>query len=94
MSAAWCGIARSSHFRTVQDANGIVPSGSATVVKRGELCVRQSASVCGLIKRRAAERGFAWLEKHRCLWKNHTRKLHNSLQMPVLVVISLLPRRF
>lgn len=33
-------------------------------------------------------------EKYRRLWKNCERKLHTSLQMTVLVFISVLIRRF
>jgi transposase len=57
--------------------------------------------VCGgphpfavLPQRWIVERGFAWLEKNRRLWKNCERKLHNTLQMTVLAFASLLLRRF
>ena len=44
-------------------------------------------------KRWVVERSFAWLEKHRRLWKNCERKLETSRQMAILAFISLLLRR-
>jgi len=45
-------------------------------------------------KRWVVERTFGWLENCRRLWKNCERKLHTSLQMTVLALISLLLNRW
>lgn len=44
-------------------------------------------------KRWVVERSFAWLEKHRRLWKNCERKINTSLQMVVLAFIGLFLKR-
>jgi len=59
------------------------------VVKRNEL-----HTFAVLPKRWVVERTFGWLDKARRLWKNCERKLHTSLQMTVLALISVLIRRF
>lgn len=59
------------------------------VVKRNEL---HQFSV--LPKRRIVERTFGWLEKSRRLWKNCERKLHTSLEMTVLALVSIFIRHF
>jgi transposase len=59
------------------------------VVKRNEL-----HKFVVIPKRWVVERTFAWLEKFRRLWKNCERKLHTSLQMTVLALISLLLKRY
>ena len=64
-------------------------SAEVEVVKRNEL---HKFSV--LPKRWIVERSFAWLEKHRRLWKNCERKIAISLQFTVLAFISTLIRRF
>jgi transposase len=45
-------------------------------------------------KRWIVERTFAWLEKNRRLWKNCERKLHTSMQMTVLALLTLILKRF
>jgi transposase len=45
-------------------------------------------------KRWVVERSFAWLEKHRRLWKNCERRLHTSLQFIHLAFLALLLKRF
>jgi transposase len=62
---------------------------SVEVAKRSEL---HTFSV--LPKRWVVERTFAWLDKCRRLWKNCEAKIHNSTQMVVLALISVLIRRF
>ena len=47
-----------------------------------------------LPKRWIVERTFGWLEKSRRLWKNCERKLHSTLEMTVLALISVFIRRF
>jgi transposase len=59
------------------------------VVKRDEL-----HKFVVLPKRWLVERTFGWLNKARRLWKNCERTLHNSLQMLILALISVLVRRF
>jgi transposase len=59
------------------------------VVKRNEL-----HKFVVIPKRWVVERTFGWLEKYRRLWKNCERKLHTSLQMTVLALISLLLKRY
>lgn len=59
------------------------------VVKRDEL-----HKFVVLPKRWLVERTFGWLDKARRLWKNCERTLHNSLQMLILALISVLVRRF
>ena len=44
-------------------------------------------------KRWIVERSFAWLDKHRRLWKNCERKLNSSLQFIHLAFLSLLLKR-
>ena len=44
-------------------------------------------------QRWVVERSFAWLEKHRRLWKNRERKLNTSLQFVHLAFLALLLRR-
>jgi len=44
-------------------------------------------------KRWVVERSFAWLEKHRRLWKNAERKLHTSPQLVCMAFLALLLRR-
>lgn len=44
-------------------------------------------------QRWVVERGFAWLEKCRRLWKNCERKLNTSLQLIHLAFLALLLRR-
>jgi transposase len=58
------------------------------VVKRSEL-----HKFAVIPKRWVVERSFAWLEKHRRLWKNCERKLSTSRQMVILAFISILVRR-
>jgi transposase len=59
------------------------------VVKRDEL-----HKFVVLPKRWVVERTFGWLDKARRLWKNCERWLHNSLQMTIFALISVLIRRF
>lgn len=59
------------------------------VVKRNEL-----HTFAVLPKRWVVERTFGWLDKSRRLWKNCERKIHNSCQMVVLALISVLIKRF
>jgi transposase len=59
------------------------------VVKRNEL-----HKFVVLPRRWVVERTFGWLDKARRLWKNCERKLHNSCQMVVLALISVLIKRF
>ena len=59
------------------------------VVKRNEL-----HKFVVLPKRWVVERTFGWLDKARRLWKNCERWLHNSLQMTIFALISVLLRRF
>ena len=58
------------------------------VVKRNELHTFKV-----LPKRWVVERSFAWLEKHRRLWKNCERKLTTSRHMVILAFVSVLLRR-
>jgi len=44
-------------------------------------------------KRWGVERSFAWLEKHRRLWKNCEPKLNASMQFIHLVFLVLLLKR-
>jgi transposase len=44
-------------------------------------------------KRWIVERSFAWLEKHRRLWKNCERKLNTSLQFIHMAFLALLLKR-
>jgi transposase len=46
-----------------------------------------------LPKRWIVERTFGWLDKARRLWKNCERTLHDSLQMLILALISVLIKR-
>ena len=55
------------------------------VVKRNEL-----HKFVVLPKRWVVERTFGWLDKARRLWKNCEKKLHNSLQMTVFALATLL----
>ena len=59
------------------------------VVKRDEL-----HKFVILPKRWIVERTFGWLDKARRLWKNCERQLHNSLQITVFALISVLIKRF
>lgn len=59
------------------------------VVKRNEL-----HTFAVLPRRWVVERTFGWLDKARRLWKNCERKIHNSCQMVVLTLISVLIKRF
>ena len=59
------------------------------VVKRDEL-----HKFVVLAKRWVVERTFGWLDKARRLWKNCERWLHNSLQMTIFALVSVLIRRF
>jgi transposase len=59
------------------------------VVKRDEL-----HKFVVIPMRWAVERTFGWLDKSRRLWKNCERTLHNSLQMTILSLVSVLIRRF
>ena len=59
------------------------------VVKRNEL-----HKFVVLPRRWVVERTFGWLDKFRRLWKNCERKLHNSCQMTVFALISVLINRF
>ena len=59
------------------------------VVKRNEL-----HKFVVLPKRWVVERTFGWLDNARRLWKNCERWLHNSLQMTVFALVSVLLRRF
>ena len=59
------------------------------VVKRDEL-----HKFVVLPKRWVVERTFGWLDKARRLWKNCECKLHNSLQMTIFALISVILRRF
>jgi transposase len=58
------------------------------VVKRGELHKFAVISI-----RWVVERSFAWLEKHRRLWKNCERKLNTSLQFMVLAFASIILKK-
>lgn len=58
------------------------------VVKRDEL-----HKFVVLPQRWIVERTFGWLDKARRLWKNCERQIHNSLQILVLALISVLIRR-
>ena len=58
------------------------------VVKRDEL-----HKFVVLPKRWIVERTFGWLDNARRLWKNCERQLHNSLQMLVFALISVLLKR-
>ena len=44
-------------------------------------------------RRWVVERGFAWLDKNRRLWKNCERHLNTSLQFIHLALLALLLRR-
>ena len=46
-----------------------------------------------ILKRWVVERGFAWLDKNRRLWKNCERHLTTSLQFIHLAFLALLLRR-
>ena len=59
------------------------------VVKRDEL-----HKFVVLPKRWVVERTFGWLDNARRLWKNCERTLHNSLQMTIFALISVLLKRF
>ena len=59
------------------------------VVKRDEL-----HKFVVLPKRWVVERTFGWLDKARRLWKNCERSLHNSLQITLVALISVLLNRF
>jgi len=59
------------------------------VVKRDEL-----HKFVVLPKRWVVERTFGWLDKARRLWKNCERTLHNSLQITIFALISVILRRF
>jgi transposase len=60
-----------------------------------EVAIREEAHEFAVIaKRWVVERTFGWLDKARRLWKNCERKLHNSLQMVIFALISVLIRRF
>lgn len=59
------------------------------VVKRNEL-----HKFVVLPKRWIVERTFGWLDNARRLWKNCERTLHDSMQMFVFALISVLIRRF
>ena len=59
------------------------------VVKRDEL-----HKFVVLPKRWVVERTFGWLDKARRLGKNCERSLHNSLQMTLVALISVLINRF
>jgi transposase len=58
------------------------------IAKRSEL--RRFAVIP---QRWVVERSFAWLEKHRRLWKNCERQLNTSLQFIHLAFLALLLRR-
>ncbi len=59
------------------------------IIKRNEL-----HKFVVLPKRWIVERTFGWLDKFRRLWKNCERKLHNSSQILVFALISILIKRF
>ena len=44
-------------------------------------------------KRWVVERSFAWIEKHRKVWKNCERKYNTALQFMILTFVALLLRR-
>lgn len=72
-------------------ANAINKIHGATV----EVAKKSDSSEFQVIpKRWVVERTFAWLEKNRRLWKNCERKLHTSLQMTVLALLTLILKRF
>ena len=58
-----------------------------SVVKRNEL-----HTFAVIPKRWVVERRFAWLEKHRRLWKNCERKYNTALQFMILTSVPLLLR--
>jgi transposase len=62
---------------------------SVEVVKRNEL-----HKFVVLPKRWVVERSFAWIEKHRRMWKNCERKIATSVQMIILVFLVVLLKRF
>ena len=72
-------------------ANAIkkIHGSSVEVVKKSDLSQFQV-----IPKRWIVERTFAWLEKNRRLWKNCERKLHISIQMTTLALLSLILKRF
>jgi transposase len=67
----------------------LVHGAEVEIVKRNELHKFEV-----LPRRWVVERSFGWLDKHRRLWKNCERYLHNSLQMIILAFISILINRF
>jgi transposase len=66
----------------------IIINATVEVAKRSEL-----HKFVVIPKRWVVERSFAWLEKHRRLWKNCERKINTSLQMVVLAFIGLFLKR-
>ena len=79
------GYSGASFAHTVDELTGAV----VEVVKRNaphEFLVERSRWV--------VERTFGWIDKSRRLWKNCERLLHNSCQMLVFALISVLIRRF
>lgn len=75
--------------RPFADAVAALCGAEVEVVKRDEL-----HKFVVIPMRWAAERTFGWLDKSRRMWKNCERTLHNSLQMTVLALVSVLIRRF
>ena len=75
------------------------PFAQAVKETLGETAAVQIAKRCewhkfAVIPRRwVVERGFAWLDKNRRLWKNCERHLNTSLQFIHLAFLALLLRR-
>jgi transposase len=67
----------------------IIEGAEVEVLKRNEL-----HKFVVIPTRWVVERSFVRLEKNRRLWKNCERKIHNTLQMTVLALISLLLKRY
>jgi transposase len=68
---------------------GLLGATKVEVVKRNEL-----HTFVVLPLRWVVERTFGWLDKCRRLWKNCEKRLHNSLQMVVFALLSVLLKRF
>jgi transposase len=79
------GYSGDAFAKAVKDIHGA----EVEVAKRSEL-----HTFAVLPKRWVVERSFGWLDKHRRLWKNCERTLHNSCQMLILAFISIIVKRF
>jgi transposase len=71
------------------NVNHWLPRVKVQVVKRPN-----TATFVVLPKRWIVERTFAWLDKHRRLWKNCERLLNSSRQFAFLALLVLLLKRF